>query len=290
MKFLILCFAAYAFALSAHNAGIISRINNTPGITWRAGITRFEDWSIEQMKEILNVHIPAHEADVAVESNAALPDSFDSREKWGTCIVPVRDQARCGSCWAFALSEVLGDRFCIQGCDKGVLSPQDLVSCDYMDAGCNGGNLASSWSWAKSKGITTDACMPYTSGGGVVAKCPTKCADGSDIVRYKAASYARIRANNMQQDMFDNGPQEVAFDVYEDFMHYTGGVYKHTTGSYLGGHAVKAIGWGEQNGEKYWLVQNSWNTNWGEKGYFKIRRGTNECDIESNTYAGPGQC
>jgi len=58
------------------------------------------------------------------------------------------------------------------------------------------------------------------------------------------------------------------------------------TGKYLGGHAVKVIGYGEENGVKYWMVANSWNENWGENGFFRILRGNNECGIESRGVAG----
>ena len=48
----------------------------------------------------------------------------------------------------------------------------------------------------------------------------------------------------------------------------------------LGGHAIKIMGFGVENGEDYWLVANSWNAAWGDAGFFKIKRGTNECQIE----------
>ncbi|VDM81482.1 unnamed protein product [Strongylus vulgaris] len=60
----------------------------------------------------------------------------------------------------------------------------------------------------------------------------------------------------------------------------------HTWGTSLGSHAVKVIGWGVDKGVDYWLVANSWNTDWGENGYFRIRRGTNECGFESRICAG----
>ena len=44
------------------------------------------------------------------------------------------------------------------------------------------------------------------------------------------------------------------------------GVYQHVTGTYLGGHAVRILGWGSENGTDYWTVANSWNTDWGENG------------------------
>jgi len=76
------------------------------------------------------------------------------------------------------------------------------------------------------------------------------------------------------------------FTVYSDFLTYKTGVYHHTTGSALGGHAIKILGWGTENGTDYWLVANSWNEDWGDKGFFKIKRGTNECGIEGSIVAG----
>lgn len=64
------------------------------------------------------------------------------------------------------------------------------------------------------------------------------------------------------------------------------GVYVQTSDYKLGGHAVRLIGWGVENSTKYWLGVNSFNEDWGDKGLFKIRRGTNECTIESQVNAG----
>jgi len=90
----------------------------------------------------------------------------------------------------------------------------------------------------------------------------------------------------IQSEIMKNGPVEAAFSVYEDFLAYKSGVYQHVSGSMLGGHAVKILGWGTENGTPYWLVANSWNEDWGDKGYFKIRRGTDECGIEDEITAG----
>lgn len=76
-----------------------------------------------------------------------------------------------------------------------------------------------------------------------------------------------------------NGPVEASFDVFEDFLAYKSGVYHHVTGKNLGGHSIKILGWGVDQGTPYWLVANSWNEDWGEKGFFRIKRGNNECGI-----------
>lgn len=80
----------------------------------------------------------------------------------------------------------------------------------------------------------------------------------------------------------------MAFTVYDDFENYASGVYKATSSKSVGGHAVKLVGWGVDGGVKYWKIANSWNPYWGENGYFRIVRGTNECGIESQAGANSG--
>ncbi|KIH54151.1 papain family cysteine protease [Ancylostoma duodenale] len=83
------------------------------------------------------------------------------------------------------------------------------------------------------------------------------------------------------------GPVVASMVVYTDFYDYKEGIYVHTGGSEEGGHAVKIIGWGKENGTPYWLIANSWNTDFGENGgYFRILRGSNHCKIEQNVVGG----
>ncbi|KAI1697667.1 papain family cysteine protease domain-containing protein [Ditylenchus destructor] len=88
-------------------------------------------------------------------------------------------------------------------------------------------------------------------------------------------------AQQMMQEIYNNGPVVATMDVYEDFYHYASGVYSYTYGAFQGGHAVRIIGWGSLNGVNYWLADNSWGKNWGQQGLFMIRRGVNEVYIES---------
>lgn len=213
-----------------------------------------------------------------------LPESFDSRVGWPDCIHPIRNQLKCGSCWAFGASEVLSDRFCIssKGAINVILSPQDLVSCDFFDHGCNGGNLLLSWLYLRIYGITTDLCKPYTAGDGHVDKCEKKCSvPDQQYKKYKADSFFMpTTIAQMKEDIMNNGPIETGFLVYDDFLNYKSGIYQKTAGSVLkGGHAVKIIGWGVENGINYWICANSWGPTWGEEGFFRI--GMGECGIEN---------
>ena len=71
-----------------------------------------------------------------------------------------------------------------------------------------------------------------------------------------------------------------SFEVYKS------GVYTTTEKHYIGAHAVKIVGWGIDSGSPYWLVANSWNTEWGEGGRFRIERGKNMLGIESGVVGG----
>ena len=136
--------------------------------------------------------------------------------------------------------------------------------------------------------------------------CPTEC-DAGAKAPYADFNKARYSFNggitsyypneaNIRAGIFAGGPVEAAFTVYQDFENYVGGIYTQTSYTQLGGHAIRIVGWGEEGGVKYWKVANSWNPMWGEKGYFRIRRGTNECGIEQSAmssstlakWSGPG--
>lgn len=269
----------------------IAFLNGEKSMTWEAGINeRFEGMTYSEVQGLFGTslsHIADHADEVRTEGYAVgdVPAEFNSVTQWAGLVHPIRDQQQCGSCWAFSASEVLSDRFAIKAnASSPVLSPEDLVSCDKTDMGCSGGRLSTAWKFMEDTGIVTDACFPYTAGSGTAAACATTCADKSAWKAYKAASsYAISGVENMQKDILAHGPIQVAFSVYKSFMSYKTGVYKKKWYELIpeGGHAVKIVGWGTEAGADYWLVANSWNTSWGEDGYFKIARGIDECGMES---------
>jgi len=186
----------------------------------------------------------------------------------------------------------LSDRVAIAtGKPSAVLSPEDMVSCDGGDMGCKGGLLNQAWKYLTNTGVVTDSCFPYTAGNGYAPECETECVNGESFTKTKATtSYAIQGVTNMQREIMTNGPIQVAFMVYRSFMSYKSGVYHKHWNEFLpeGGHAVKMVGWGTENGVDYWLVANCWSTFWGLDGFFKIKRGSDESGIESRgpPYAG----
>jgi len=261
---------------------------------WVAGPQKFFDgMTFDEAKKHLGArlsHIDNHLNVTVGEEHFYIADDdvpldFDSREQWKGLIHPIRDQEQCGSCWAFSASEVLSDRVAIsKNAPSPVLSAEDLVSCDRGDHGCGGGYLSHAWAYLTSTGIVTDTCMPYTAGSGRAPQCTTTCSDEESFTRFKAqSSYAIKGPKHMQKELVQHGPIQIAFMVYRSFMSYRGGIY-HKLKSETepeGGHAVKIVGYGVEHGKKYWTVANSWNTDWGEEGFFRIKRGHDECGVET---------
>merc|ERR1711988_1543282 len=116
-----------------------------------------------------------------------LPVNLDGRTEWPGCIHPVLNQGDCGSCWAFAATEVLSDRFCIDS-NKNidvVLSPQNLLSCESLHIGCLLGSLPMwAWDFLEKRGVTTMSCVPYVSGDGKQPKCTTYCTGNQRLSTY----------------------------------------------------------------------------------------------------------
>ena len=220
-----------------------------------------------------------------------IPENFDARVQWPTCIKPIRNQGNCGSCWAFALAEALEDRFCIKssGAENTLLSPQHLVSCDGFNYGCRGGNIYLSWIYVYFYGVVSDTCKPYTSGIGQTPTCTETCTDArNDNTKYFTDAYPKVlrSVNDIKTEIMTNGPVEAGYTVYEDFMYYRGGIYEQRSTRSLGGHAVKLVGFGKDSatGKEFWIAANSWGKFWGENGFFRIAIG--QCQLEQNVMVG----
>lgn len=195
-------------------------------------------------------------------------------------------------------------------------SADDLVSCCHTCGfGCNGGFPGAAWSYWTRKGIvsggpygSSQGCRPYeiapcehhTNGTrppcdgehGKTPRCQHQCQksyklDYNKDKHFGSKAYSVSRnVRDIQQEIMTNGPVEGAFTVYEDLILYKDGVYQHVHGKELGGHAIRILGWGVENNTPYWLIANSWNTDWGNNGYFKILRGEDHCGIEDSISAG----
>jgi len=292
---------------------VSEEVNNNPNAMWKAGYYKhWEGKNLDFFKSLVGTRLdkpvdPTKVKKVAV--TRALPTSFESSSKWTNCpsITHIRDQANCGSCWAVSAAEVASDRTCIGTGKNVMLSAEDVMSCcSWCGQGCEGGYPIDAQAYFSYSGYVTggdygtrQGCQPYEirpcgsscNGDASTPSCSYSC-ESSYSTSYEAdkhygSDYYYVSASEsaIQQEIYENGPIQCAFTVYADFYNYQTGVYHHVTGSRLGGHAIRVVGWGVENGMKYWKVANSWSTTWGESGYFKIQRGNNECGIEAQCVA-----
>ncbi|XP_066600538.1 uncharacterized peptidase C1-like protein F26E4.3 isoform X2 [Prorops nasuta] len=232
----------------------------------------------------------------------ALPRDFDARTRWPREISGIQDQGWCGASWAISTTNVASDRFAImsKGMESIDLSAQHLLSCNNRgQQGCRGGYLDRAWMFLRRFGLVDEQCYPWTGRNDVcrLRKRGTLrdagCRSPPNSMRkelYKVGPAYRLgNETDIMQEILTSGPVQATMRVYQDFFVYKSGIYKHSRTAELyqsGYHSVRIIGWGEERSYrgapiKYWLVANSWGYQWGEDGFFRILRGSNECEIES---------
>jgi C1A family cysteine protease len=122
-------------------------------------------------------------------------------------------------------------------------------------------------------GVPDEGCFPYTPGDQPCGACDDWRSRVTTIGDWTALQ----NPDEMRDWLSSHGPIVASMAVYEDFQHYRGGVYQYVSGPKKGGHCICLVGYDDSAG--YWIGKNSWNTDWGEGGFFNIRYG--ECGIDS---------
>jgi cathepsin L len=231
-------------------------------------------------------------SDPAVDALTALPTTVDWRTKGA--VTPVKDQGQCGSCWAFSTTgSVEGCHFLTTQKLVG-LSEENLVDCSDAEGneGCNGGLMTQAMEYImKNKGLDTEASYPYTAGKGQAGKCKYETTNiGTTLTKYQ-----NVKAHN-ETDLAVNvvlAPTSVAIDASQSsFQFYKSGIYSDPdcSSSQLD-HGVLAVGYGVLNSKDYWIVKNSWNSDWGLKGYIWMAKDKhNMCGIATMATRPTGPC
>lgn len=253
---IVLFFLSFSFLDNktlAFKNELIEKINNG-NFGWKAELNpKFAQLSLDEAKQFTGfIHTSNWTRFLSSEKSAIaqdLPPSFDARVQWKNCIQPVRDQGQCGSCWAFASTEALGDRFCIatNGSTNVILSVQELVSCNLEGLeSCRGGDPVTAYLYTSFYGLPSDNCYPYKSGDGSVPECRSNCVDAQQVWKvWQSDEYTlrwHIEVEGIEEAIYNNGPIAACFDVYSDFLNYKSGVYKYVAGNYIGGHCIKLVG------------------------------------------------
>eukprot|EP00831_Metopus_contortus_P078039 TRINITY_DN7463_c0_g1_i3.p1 TRINITY_DN7463_c0_g1~~TRINITY_DN7463_c0_g1_i3.p1 ORF type:complete len:371 (+),score=66.99 TRINITY_DN7463_c0_g1_i3:64-1176(+) len=229
----------------------------------------FKGWTEDELKSLLGDLDRETLVQGELPESRPVPSSIDWTDS--KCYHAVRNQGNCGSCWAFATTGVVSDHCCLSDKDYGWLAPQELVSCDRaINSGCNGGLASDALKYVQENGLVPEACFTYMAKD---TACPKTCNDQSD---WKSAHVCKCKTlvdcgtlEGMKQCLL-KGPIAVRMLMHMDFFHYKSGVYCWDNKSdYIGGHAIRAVGYGEDP-EPFFRCANSWSPVWGENGHFKI--------------------
>ena len=263
----------------------------TENASYQTGITKFSDLTQQEFaKTYLNLNYDAMAVanfnPYVVQVKNAAPDAWDWREKG--YVSPVKDQGSCGSCWAFSTVGNLEGLYYKEKQTMVTLSEQMLVDCDTYDSGCNGGLMENTFTWLKENGgIMTDTDYPYKGRKGTCQSDETKYVDmqitGYTKLGSGSSTWDPVDEDEIKEFLYETGPLAVALNA-NPLQTYSSGILDKTSSQCPTSgmnHAVTMVGYGHDDSQDkdYWIVKNSWGKNWGEDGYFRIRRGTGCCGI-----------
>ncbi|XP_046817960.1 cathepsin L [Vespa velutina] len=213
-------------------------------------------------------------------ANVVLPEFVDWREKGA--VTPVKDQKACGSCWAFSTTGALEGQHFRQTGVLVSLSEQNLIDCSakYGNNGCNGGLMDQAFQYIKdNKGLDTEKSYPYEAEKENCRYTPSN--SGAYDIGY--VDIPEGDEDKLKAAVATIGPVSIAIDAsHQSFQFYSEGVYYEPDCSSTSlDHGVLIVGYGtDDNGDDYWLVKNSWDTTWGDKGYIKMARNKqNHCGV-----------
>ncbi|XP_053128423.1 pro-cathepsin H [Hemicordylus capensis] len=267
-------FVANKRKIDRHNAG---------NHTFQMGLNQFSDMTFAEFRKKYLWQEPQNCSATKgnfLSSPRQNPSSIDWRKK-GNYVTPVKNQGPCGSCWTFSTTGCLESAIAIRTGKLLNLAEQQLVDCaqDFNNHGCSGGLPSQAFEYILyNKGLMGEDSYPYQAMNGTCHFQPQEAIafvqDVVNITLYDEPS--------MVEAVGQHNPVSFAFEVTDDFMSYSTGVYSsthcHTTPDKVN-HAVLAVGYGEENGTPYWIVKNSWGPRWGLDGYFYIERGKNMCGL-----------
>jgi len=268
-------FAATEARIVAHNAR---------GLPWTLGHNQFSDLAPDEFEALyiarsgLNPHAarPVTRVVNATELPAP-PASVDWVAKGA--LPAVKNQAQCGSCWAFSTVGAVEGAFEIAGNPLTTLSEQELVSCATSSGnqGCNGGLMDNAFKWIETNGLPTEQAYPYTSGTGTTGACVT----GKTPV-VTVTGYTDVAKNDEDALVAAAALTPVSIAIEADksaFQSYKSGILDNPACGTQLDHGVIVAGYGTDGGVDYYKVRNSWGGTWGEAGYIRMVRGKNQCGI-----------
>jgi len=270
-----------AFEAFKYNDAVIEE-SNAQDLSYTLGHNEYTDMMWEDFAEYMGIGLLTERAEGVepVETHVYNGEKYADSVDWTTknAVTPVKNQAQCGSCWSFSTTGSLEGAYAIASKTLVSLSEEELVQCDKVDQGCQGGLMDNAFKWIEGNGgLATEECYPYTSGTGTRGTCaPKKCANSVTLTGFKDVTSGDEDALATAVAL---GPVSVAIEADKSvFQSYKSGILDSAACGKKLDHGVLVVGYGT-DGEDYWKVKNSWGATWGEQGYLRMARGKNMCGI-----------
>ncbi|XP_063695664.1 cathepsin L-like proteinase [Culicoides brevitarsis] len=269
-------FSKHLEEIEEHNARYAAGIE-----TYEKGINQFSDLTYEEFaaqflgeNSLMAEHATKIEKYIEKPLRRELaPESFD----WSDVDVPVKNQRSCGSCWAFASVASVEYRYKKFFNKSYTLAEQELVDCDV--GGCKGGRSDVALEYVRNNGLSFEKDYPYKA---VEEECHVPNNEPKAPVTVKNVYKTAKDEVTFKDHFYQYGPLVVYYFADKNFQSYKKGVFMSDTCNLPNSkinHAVLIVGYGNDNGLKYWLARNSWGKNFGEDGYFRIVRDANMCNM-----------
>jgi len=274
--------------------------NSQPGRLWNAEVNKLSDWTAAELVTLQGWD-GASKPTGGSSNRFARPhstflqqaDDFPSEKIWGDLGMShhVKDQGACGSCWAIAAASTLEGHAELYSGKYRQYSAQQIVSCTQNPkecggkGGCKGATAELAMEWVLQNGLAEESVVPYTASDGT-------CKAGSGSASEEMAAllntgehkkggaaigmtgWETLPKNQYQplvQALINSGPVAVSVGAGTWFQ-YKDGIFNGCDKDIVISHAVVAMGYGQKDDTKYWVIQNSWGADWGEQGHMRLLR------------------
>ncbi|CAF0800476.1 unnamed protein product [Adineta steineri] len=274
------------FQIFKDNLNRIEELNEKEEGTAIYGITHLSDLNEEEftqyyLNERLSLSKHVSKAPASVKDPLQVsPEAFDWRNH--SAVTDVKNQGQCGSCWAFSVTGNIEGVWKVKKGDLIPLSEQELVDCDKVDEGCNGGFMTDAYGQIiNMSGLMTEADYKYE------GKQHDQCLLDKTKIKVNIDGYLNITSdeNEMAEWLANNAPISIGLNANMMQFYFRGIAHPHRTFCNPQGlnHGVLLVGYGvEVKSSKsipYWIIKNSWGPHWGEKGYYRLYRGDGTCGV-----------
>jgi cathepsin L len=298
-------------AIYERNKQTIEQQNSNAGRLWTAGVNKLADWTDAEYSTLLgwdgsvrphgrSSHSsarrqPRHQT--FLQQDAENLSDLPKEKEWTSLKMSkeVKNQGPCGSCWAIAAATVLEGHYEIYSGKFRTFSTQQMVSCTPNPrecggkGGCSGATAELAMEWVLHNGLANEEDVPYTASD---TQCTAPNSTGQELqaTRFGMTGWETLEINKYEplvRAIAERGPAVVAAAA-NTWGAYDSGIFNGCTKDCVVNHAVTAIGYGEENGTKYWLIQNSWGDDWGEAGHIRLFRHDKDsyCGINNDPQAG----